>query len=49
MLVTIRKVRVNDIGRGFLAGTNVYMIGTGKKRFMIDACIMNNLKYLENV
>lgn len=36
-------------GPGFLAGTNVYMIGTGNKRFMIDACIKNNLKYLENI
>ena len=34
---------------GTLCGTNMYAIGTGKERYMIDACSMNQQKFLSNV
>jgi len=38
-----------NAGPGFLCGTNVYIIGKGKQRFMIDACTKNNLEFLGNI
>ena len=34
---------------GTLYGTNMFALGTGKKRFMIDACGGNQSSFLENV
>mmetsp|Transcript_24502 Transcript_24502/g.38004 ORF Transcript_24502/g.38004 Transcript_24502/m.38004 type:complete len:129 (-) Transcript_24502:844-1230(-) len=34
---------------GMLCGTNVYAIGTGKKRFLVDAGERDVEKFLENV
>ena len=34
---------------GMLCGTNCYAIGTGKKRYLIDACVKDHQKFLDNV
>ena len=34
---------------GTLCGTNMYAIGRGKKRFMIDACSSDRWEFLDNV
>ncbi|TNV77656.1 hypothetical protein FGO68_gene2333 [Halteria grandinella] len=36
-------------GQGYLCGTNVYVVGSGKSRVMIDACTKNVLKFLANI
>ena len=34
---------------GMLFGSNIFAIGVGKKRFLIDACQINSGKFLSNV
>lgn len=34
---------------GMLCGTNCYAIGTGKKRFLIDACLKDCKPFLRNL
>ena len=34
---------------GILCGTNVYAVGKGKHFYMIDACVRDHPKFLENV
>jgi hypothetical protein len=34
---------------GMLCGTNVYAIGTGQKRYLVDACVNNHKKFIDNI
>ena len=34
---------------GIMCGSNVYAIGSGKKRFMIDACISDHEPFINNI
>ena len=34
---------------GMMCGSNVFAIGTGTARYMIDACVKDHAKFLRNV
>jgi len=34
---------------GMLCGTNCFALGTGEKRYLIDACQKDHQKFLDNV
>jgi hypothetical protein len=38
-----------NLDEGVLCGTNVYAIGKGKKRILIDACKEDHKPFLDNV
>ena len=46
---TVYMIPGMNPGNGMLCGTNCYAVGTGPKRFLIDAAEKDRPKFLENI